>query len=136
MMKIMLTYVGGIAGQSVIKMIRRSKYNDIMIIGLDSDKNAVGLKWCDLSEVVPSADYFYDLGYQSEYRKIIEREKPDLILPTGEEDLEFLDGRWKLDIEDNLPLPGIKVRRVNYEITWMEGEREYRYSSDLYVKAE
>ena len=53
-----------------------------------------------------------------------------------EEDLGFLDGRWKLDIEDNLPLPGIKVRRVNYEITWMEGEREYRYSSDLYVKAE
>ena len=31
-----------------------------------------------------------------------------------EEDLGFLDGRWKLDIEDNLPLPGIKVRRVNY----------------------
>ena len=53
-----------------------------------------------------------------------------------EEDLGFLDGRWKLDIEDNLPLPGIKVRRVNYEITWMEGERKYRYSSDLYVKAE
>ena len=53
-----------------------------------------------------------------------------------EEDLGFLDGRWKLDIEDNLPLPGIKVRQVNYEITWMEGEREYRYSSDLYVKAE
>ena len=53
-----------------------------------------------------------------------------------EEDLGFLDGRWKLDIEDNLPLPGIKVRRINYEITWMEGEREYRYSSDLYVKAE
>ena len=43
-MKIMLTYVGGIAGQSVIKMIRRSKYKDIKIIGLDSDKNAVGLK--------------------------------------------------------------------------------------------
>ena len=89
-MKIMLTYVGGIAGQSVIKMIRRSKYKDIKIIGLDSDKNAVGLKWCDQAEVVPSADYFYDLGYQEEYTKIIEREKPDLILPTGEEDLEFL----------------------------------------------
>jgi len=89
-MKIMLTYVGGIAGQSVIKMIRRSKYKDIKIIGLDSDKNAVGLKWCDLAEVVPSADYFYDLGYKEEYMKIIEREKPDLILPTGEEDLEFL----------------------------------------------
>ncbi len=53
-----------------------------------------------------------------------------------EEEVGFLDGRWKLDIEDKLLLPGIKVRRVNYEITWMEGEREYRYSSDLYVKAE
>ena len=53
-----------------------------------------------------------------------------------EEEVGFLDGRWKLDIEDKLPLPGIKVRRVNYEITWMEGELEYRYSSDLYVKSE
>ena len=53
-----------------------------------------------------------------------------------EDEVEFFDGRWKLDIEDKLPLPGIKVRRVNYEITWMEGEREYRYSSDLFVKSE
>jgi len=53
-----------------------------------------------------------------------------------EEEMGFFDGRWKLDIEDKLPLPGIKVRRVNYEITWIDGEREYRYSSDLYVKSE
>ena len=53
-----------------------------------------------------------------------------------EDEVGFFDGRWKLDIEDKLPLPGIKVRRVNYEITWIEGEREYRYSSDLYVKSE
>ena len=53
-----------------------------------------------------------------------------------DEEVGFLDGHWKLDIEDKLPLPGIKVRRVNYEITWMEGEREYRYSSNLFVKSE
>ena len=53
-----------------------------------------------------------------------------------EDEVGVFDGRWKLDIKDKLPLPGIKVRRVNYEITWMEGEREYRYSSDLYVKSE
>ena len=51
----------------------------------------------------------------------------------SEED-EFARGRWKLDIQDTLPLPGIPVRRVNYEITWTEGDREFRYSSDLYVK--
>ena len=53
-----------------------------------------------------------------------------------EDEVGVFDGRWKLDIEDKLPLPGIKVRRVNYEITWREGEHEYRYSSDLYVKSE
>ena len=51
----------------------------------------------------------------------------------NEED-DFAGARWKLDIQDTFPLPGIPVRRVNYEITWSEGEREYHYSSDLYVK--
>ena len=66
------------------------------------------------------------------------KNRPPVSVSQGsvEEEVGFLDGRWKLDIEDKLPLPGIKVRRVNYEITWMEGEREYRYSSDLYVKSE
>ena len=53
-----------------------------------------------------------------------------------ENEEEFLGGYWKLDIEDQLPLPGISVRRVNYEITWSEGEREFRYSSALYIKAQ
>ena len=44
--------------------------------------------------------------------------------------------QWKLEVQDILPLPGILVRQVNYEITWSEGEREFRYSSDLYVKAQ
>lgn len=46
----------------------------------------------------------------------------------------FPGGRWKLDVQDTLPLPGIPVRRVNYEISWTEGEGEYTYSADLYVK--
>ena len=53
-----------------------------------------------------------------------------------EDEEKFLGGSWKLDVEDQLPLPGIPVRRVNYEITWSEGEQEFRYSSDLYVKAQ
>ena len=46
------------------------------------------------------------------------------------------NAQWKLEVQDILPLPGIPVRQVNYEITWSEGEREFRYSSDLYVKAQ
>ena len=46
----------------------------------------------------------------------------------------LFEGKWKLDIQDTFPLPGIKVRRVNYEISWIEDDRHYRYRSDLYVK--
>ena len=84
--KIMITYVGGIAGQSVIKMIKKSKYKDrIEIIGTDSDKYAAGFEWIDkpyLVSKVPDCLYQYD--------EIIKKEKPDLILPTGEEDLVHL----------------------------------------------
>lgn len=55
---------------------------------------------------------------------------------TYEDDASLPGAAWKMEVQDVNPLPGIKIRRVNYEITWMEGEREYRYSSDLYVKAE
>ena len=55
---------------------------------------------------------------------------------TYENDASLPGAAWKMEVQDVNPLPGIKIRRVNYEITWMEGEREYRYSSALYVKAE
>lgn len=85
-MKIMLTYAGGIAGQSVIKMINNSKYYEkLYTIGVDCDENAPGLQWVDKPVVVSKYP-----DCESELRELIEKEKPDLILPTGEEDLEFL----------------------------------------------
>jgi len=84
--KIMLTYVGGIAGQSVIKMINRSKYREqLYVIGVDSDENAVGLQWVDKGIVVDQVPDCFN-----QYDEIIKREQPDLILPTGEEDLAYL----------------------------------------------
>ena len=53
----MITYVGGIAGQSVIKMIKKSKYKDrIEIIGMIVI-NILGFEWVDkpyLVSKVPS----------------------------------------------------------------------------------
>ena len=84
--KIMITYIGGIAGQSVIKMIKKSKYKDrIEIIGTDCDKYAAGFEWVDKPYLVSKVPEC--LG---QYDEIIRREKPDLILPTGEEDLVHL----------------------------------------------
>ncbi len=66
------------------------------------------------------------------------KEPPSIQVQQGTyDDGDSLPGaNWKMEVKDMIPLPGIRVRRVNYEITWMEGEREYRYSSDLYVKSE
>ena len=84
--KIMITYVGGIAGQSVIKMIKKSKYKDrIEIIGTDCDKYAAGFEWVDKPYLVSKVPECL-----SQYDQIIRKEKPDLILPTGEEDLSHL----------------------------------------------
>ena len=84
--KIMITYVGGIAGQSVIKMIKKSKYKDrIEIIGTDCDKYAAGFEWVDKPYLVSKVPECL-----SQYDQIIKKEKPDLILPTGEEDLSHL----------------------------------------------
>ena len=87
-MNILVTYAGGIAGQSVIKMIRSSKYSkDIKIFGLDCDKNAAGLQWVDYSYVCQPSN---SNNYKNEILELIESEGIDLILPTGEEDLTFL----------------------------------------------
>ncbi len=61
--KIMITYVGGIAGQSVIKMINKSKYKDrIEIIGTDCDKYAAGFEWVDKPYLVSKVpDCLYQL---------------------------------------------------------------------------
>ena len=66
------------------------------------------------------------------------KDPPSLQVQQGtyEDDASLPGAAWKMEVQDVNPLPGIKIRRVNYEITWMEGEREYRNSSDLYVKAE
>ena len=84
--KIMITYVGGIAAQSVIKMIKKSKYKDrIEIIGTDCDKYSAGFTWVDRPYLVSKVPECL-----SQYDQIIRKEKPDLILPTGEEDLSHL----------------------------------------------
>ena len=41
--------------------------------------------------------------------------------------------RWKKQVRDTTPLPGIMVRQINYELLWSEGKQEYTYDADIYV---
>lgn len=87
-MNILITYAGGIAGQSIIKSLRKSKYNkDIKIYGLDCDSQSPSLKWCEIGLICPKSETD---EYKIFIRNLIEKEKIDLYIPTGEEDLSFL----------------------------------------------
>ena len=55
-MNILITYAGGIAGQSIIKSLKNSKYSKkIKIVGIDCDKNSPSLKWVDVGLVCPKS---------------------------------------------------------------------------------
>ena len=41
---------------------------------------------------------------------------------------------WKRDIIDKNPLPGIRVRQINYQLLWNEGKNIYTYDADIYVR--
>ena len=40
---------------------------------------------------------------------------------------------WKKHVSDKTPLPGIRVRQVNYQLSWNEGKNVYTYDADIYV---
>ncbi|MEC9384352.1 MAG: prepilin-type N-terminal cleavage/methylation domain-containing protein [SAR324 cluster bacterium] len=56
-------------------------------------------------------------------------------LSQGEFELEHqMNGfSWKKHVRDTTPLPGIRVRQVNYQLSWNEGKNVYTYDADIYV---
>ena len=41
--------------------------------------------------------------------------------------------RWKKLVLDTIPIPGIIVRQVKYQLIWNEGNHEFDYDADIYV---
>ena len=60
---------------------------------------------------------------------------PPVSLSQGEFELEHpMNGfAWKKHISDTIPLSGIRVRQVNYQLIWNEGKNAYTYDADIYV---
>ena len=51
-----------------------------------------------------------------------------------ESDSEMMGFRWKRFVRNTKPLPGIKIRQINYQLLWNEGKHIYTYDADIYVK--
>ena len=60
---------------------------------------------------------------------------PPVSLSEGEFELDHpMNGfGWKKNVSDTIPLPGIRVRQVNYQLLWNEGKNTYTYDADIYV---
>ena len=60
---------------------------------------------------------------------------PPISINQGEfqDDHPLAGYRWKREIVDETPLPGIKVRRVQLEIGWDEGNHARSYKAEIYV---
>jgi carbamoyl-phosphate synthase large subunit len=75
-MKVLVTGAGAVLGQGIIKSLRMAE-TPYHIIAVDPDPRAVGLYWADQAYLVPLA---MDPSYLEVVCRILEREKPDVVL--------------------------------------------------------
>ena len=79
------------------------------------------------------------LGFGLELTSLLKSERatsaPPVSFSQGEFKFEHpMNGfAWKKQIRDTTPLPGIKVRQVNYQLIWNEGKNAYTYDADVYI---
>lgn len=89
MITILITGVGGPLGQALIKAARQSSI-PLRILGTDRSELSVGLAWVDKSFVIPGIAQ--PDAYLGALRGICAAERPQLILPGSDGELELLAG--------------------------------------------
>jgi carbamoyl-phosphate synthase large subunit len=84
-MKVMVTGAGAVLGQGIIKSLRVAPHA-YEIVALDPDPRAVGLYWADRADLIPLAA---DPGYGDAIDRVIERERPDVLLVGTDVELMY-----------------------------------------------
>ncbi len=95
-MKAFVTGAGALLGQGIIRSLKLAP-TDYYIVAADPDPRAVGLYWADCAYLIPLAS---DPRYLEEVRRILTRERPDVVLiGTDVELLTFALHRSALEQE-------------------------------------
>ena len=84
--RILVTGIGGNVGQGVIRNIRNTTF-DIVVVGTNITAFSAGNHLCDIFYEVP---YAYEESYLSSIINIVENEKIDLIIPTTDYEVYYL----------------------------------------------
>ena len=82
--RIMITAAGGPAGFCLVRYLKGKAY----LIGLDGSTDSPAQFFCDEMHIVPFASA---PNYKEEMLKVIRKVKPDIIVPTFDEDLILFD---------------------------------------------
>jgi carbamoyl-phosphate synthase large subunit len=90
---ILVTGVGAIIGQGIIKSLRQSRHT-VRIVGMDRSDRSPGPSLCDLFIQKPPCEES-EKDYLDFWERILESEKIDLVLPGLEVDITFLDQQRK-----------------------------------------
>jgi carbamoyl-phosphate synthase large subunit len=86
---VLVTGVGAIIGQGIIKSLRISRYA-VRIVGIDKSDQSPGPSLCDVFFKKPVCEE-NDPGYLDFWQRMLEEERVDLVLPGIEVDVFFLD---------------------------------------------
>lgn len=86
MKKVLVTGIGGVVGQGILRNIRSMK-RDIAIIGVNIVKVSAGNHLCDRVYEVP---YAYDERYIPTMQDLVLKEKVDLIIPSTDYEAYYL----------------------------------------------
>lgn len=85
-LSLMVTGVGAIIGQGIIKSLKNSGLS-LRMIGIDANPSAVGFQWVDVKYIVPMAD---DSSWCDAVINICKKEDVVLVLPGIEQDVKAL----------------------------------------------
>ncbi len=88
-LRIVVTGVGAIIGQGIVRSLRKSR-RGVYVVGLDRSDDSAGPHFCDDFRRKPRCDED-DPAYLDFWRKLLVEEGIDLVLPGLEHDVQQLD---------------------------------------------
>jgi len=86
-MRVLVTGAGALLGQGIIRSLAKSQLQGLQIIAADPSPLSAGLYWTNERYLLPKAA---DLDFIDGLRRLIEKAKPDLIIPGTDVELMSL----------------------------------------------
>lgn len=91
MITVLVTGIGAIIGQGIIKSLRQSRYA-VRIVGIDRSDQSPGPSLCDVFRKKPSCEES-EYPYREFWDEVLRKEGVDVVLPGLEHDVLFLNGQ-------------------------------------------